>query len=78
MKSSIRSTAINLAVLLFFTMAIVGWFFGLNPATCAFRACAGAIITYLIVSFAGKIITNIIIDSIVESKLKKLNQKDSR
>jgi hypothetical protein len=78
MKSSIRPTAVSLAVLLFFIMAIAGWFCGLNPSTCASRAFAGAILTYIVVSWAGKIIVNIIIQSIVDSKLSKLNRKDNQ
>lgn len=78
MKSTIRPTAIKFAILVFFTMAVVGWFCGLNPSKCASRAIAGAVITYIIVSWAGKIVVNIIIESIVDSKLSKLNRKDKQ
>ena len=59
-------------------MAVVGWFYGLNPSTCASRALAGAVITYIVVSWAGRIVFNIIIESIVDSKLSKLNRKDKQ
>ena len=78
MKSTIRPTAIKFAILIFFIMAVVGWLYGLNPSTCASRAIAGAIITYIVVSWAGKIVFNIIIESIVDSKLSKINQKDKQ
>lgn len=78
MKSTIRPTAIKFSILIFFSMAVVGWFYGLNPSTCASRALAGAVITYIVVSWAGRIVFNIIIESIVDSKLSKLNRKDKQ
>ena len=78
MQKSIRSIATTFAVLVFFVMAIVGWFSGLAPATCCARSVAGAIITYVIISWAAKGVISIIINEIVVSKLNKANRKDKQ
>ena len=78
MKSTIRSTATKAAIALFFIMALIGWFFDNDPSVCAKRALLGAVVIYIVVSFAGKITANIIINAIVDSKLSKLNRKDNK
>jgi len=75
---NIRSIAVTLAVLIFFVMACVGMVKGYSPATCASRAFFGAAIAYLVVSAAARAVMNIIIDAILESKLKKSAQKDNQ
>ena len=76
MEQSIRSAAMIFAGTLFFIMALVGWLYGLSPATCCSRAVAGAVIAYIAVMLAGKIVKAIIINSIVEYKVNKVRQKD--
>ena len=78
MQKSIRSIATAFAVLVFFVMAVVGGFCGLSPATCCTRSVIGAIITYVVISWAAKGVMNIIINEIVVSKLNKANQKDKQ
>lgn len=78
MKTFIRSIATTFAVPAFFIMAIVGWCSGLSPATCCSRAVIGAIITYIVFSWAAKGVMSIIINEIVESQLNKANQKDKQ
>ena len=78
MKSTIRSTAVSAAIVLFFTMALIGWLFDNDPSVCAKRALLGAVVIYIVVSYAGKIVTNIIINAIVDSKLSRLNRKDNK
>ncbi len=78
MSRNIRSIAVTLAVLIFFVMACVGMANGYSPATCASRAFFGAVIAYLVVSVAARAVMNIIINAMVESKLKKSAQKDNQ
>jgi hypothetical protein len=74
----IRSIAITFAVLIFFVMALVGWFSGLSPATCCSRSAIGAIITYIAVSWSARGVMSIMISEIIESKVNEANQKDKR
>ena len=78
MNTTIRSTAATLGALIFFVMAIVGSICGHSPAICCNRALIGAVITYIVISIAGKSIMNIIINQIVENKVNRLKPKDKR
>jgi hypothetical protein len=68
----------SFAVVVFFMMAVVGWFTGLSPATSCTRSVAGAIITYLVISWAAKGVVSIIINEIIVSKVNEANEKDNR
>jgi len=46
-----RSVAINIAVLCFFALSIIGWMTGHSLFICCKRALIGAIITYVTVSY---------------------------
>jgi hypothetical protein len=74
----IRSIAITFAVLVFFVMAVIGWFGGLSPATCCLRSVIGAIIIYIAVSWSARGVMSIIINEIIESKVNEANQKDKQ
>ncbi len=78
MQKSIRSIATTFAVLVFFVMAVLGWCCGLSPATSCTRSVAGAIITYLVISWAAKGVMSIIINEIIVSKINKANEKDKQ
>jgi len=78
MHKEARSIAVSFAVFIFFVMSCAGWFMGVSPGTCAARAIGGAIITYLVVSVAARIVIRIIIDAIVEKKFIKPMQKDNQ
>jgi hypothetical protein len=69
MEKKIRSVSVTLTVIIFFAMALVGYFAGSSPAVCCQRALAGAIITYLVISISAKAIASIIINTIVENKV---------
>lgn len=69
MLSSIRRIAITAAVICFFLMAVIGSVKGLTPATCCYRAIAGALISYAVISLAGRAVLAIIINAAVSSKL---------
>ena len=74
MFESIRSTAMSLAIVIFFIMAVAGLLFGLTPATCCSRAFAGAVVFYAAVTVAGKSVLAIIIHSIAQSKANKMSE----
>jgi hypothetical protein len=64
--------------MVFFVMAFIGWFCDLSPATSCTRSVAGAIITYLVISWAAKGVMSIIINEIIVSKINKANEKDKQ
>jgi len=78
MQSQVRSIAVSFAVFIFFVMSCAGWFMGASPATCTTRAMAGAVITYIVVSIAARIVIRIVIDAIVEKKFIQPMQKDNQ
>ena len=77
MKSQIRPIAISFAVFIFFAMAVVGTFCGLSPGTGVQRALAGAVITYIVISIAGQAVMAIIMESIIDSKIKRIIEKNN-
>jgi hypothetical protein len=78
MTRPIRSVAVYLAVMLFFIMSLVGWFSGCSPATCCSRALTGAVITYLAVSWAGRIIYKMMLDAMIASRVRKAAAMDRK
>ncbi len=71
MPLNVRSGAISFAVLVFFIIAVTGWFGGLMPLTCCKRAVAGAVIAYFIGAYAVKIINAVLINAMIESQVEK-------
>ena len=79
MPSIIRKTAVMVAVICFFVMAVVGSVKGLSPPTCCYRAVIGALIGYVVTSLAGRVVLAIIIDAMVSSNLAaKRNREQER
>ncbi len=78
MEKQIRNVAVSFAVITFFLMAGVGWFFGLSPAVCCNRALIGAAIAYTVVSMSGKIVIRIILGQIVDSQYGRDEHKDGQ
>jgi len=78
MEKTIRSISVTLAVIIFFGMAIIGYFTGSSPAVCCERALVGAIITYLVISISAKAVARIIINAIVEKRVDRMMEKENR
>jgi len=78
MQKETRAIAVSFAVFIFFVMSCAGWFMNVSPGTCAARAIGGAIITYLVVSIAARLIMRIVIDAIVEKKFIEPMRKDDK
>lgn len=68
----------RIAILVFFLIAIIGWINNLSPATCTTRALICAIAIYYICKIAIKLITGIIVNHILDSKLKEMMQKQQQ
>ena len=66
--AKIKSKALSIAVLAFFTMAILSFFAGCTPDICCGRALLGAAAAYCIAVWALRIIYNIAYDALTGTK----------
>ncbi len=71
MEKQIKSIAIRFAAFIFFLMAVTGAICGQSPAIIAFRAFFGSIAAYLVSSVAARLITHILVNEALRSKLEK-------
>ena len=65
---STKPIALTIAVLAFFTVAILSFIAGCAPDTCCFRAVLGAAAAYCIAAWALKTIFNIVCDALTTTK----------
>jgi hypothetical protein len=72
----VRSIAISIAVVFFFVLGLVSYFSGLAPFTCCKRAVLGAVLAYIVSSWAVKAINSILINAMVTSQMKQ-KEKES-
>jgi len=47
-QRSVRAASIQLAVVVFFAMAVAGWVCGCSPGACGLRALGGAVVMYAV------------------------------
>ena len=71
MEAKVKSISISLAVVLFFVMAVVGYISNQSVAVSSYRAFIGAVITYLLISIAGKVVIRIVVDAMIDDKVNK-------
>lgn len=76
-EKDIKRLAVQMAVVLFFVMAIVGWFSGLTPETITFRALGGALAIYILVLTAGKLMVRVLIRALVNEQMRR-HRKDEQ
>jgi len=72
----VRSIATSIAVVFFFVLSLVSYFSGLSPFTCCKRALSGAVLAYIVSSWAVKAINSILINAMVTSQMKQ-KEKES-
>lgn len=77
MDKNAQAAAIQLAVLIFFVMALAGWLWGCSPAACGARALGGAVVMYAVVRIAGRIVVKILIDAIADRQVQRQMKKDN-
>jgi len=89
MPLHIRSIAINVAVICFFTLSLVGWVSGLSPSVCCKRATIVAVLAYIAGAWAVRAINAILIQAMIAKQVaqqmnaasasnRKASHKDSR
>lgn len=76
MPLQVRSIAISIAVVFFFALSLVSYFSGIAPFTCCKRALLGAVLAYIVSSWAVKAINSILINAMVTSQMKQ-KEKES-
>lgn len=72
-----RRVATSVAVMGFFTLAIVGSVSGVEPYTCALRALAGAAILFVLVRVTGRMAAGFLVDAMLD-RVARLNQVKDR
>jgi hypothetical protein len=76
MKKITRPIAVPAAVMVFFVMAGVGIYWDVAPHAIAVKAAIGAVITYVVVSFAVRMFVNVMVDSVIRRKLNEMNDQN--
>jgi hypothetical protein len=77
MPLHVRSIAVNIAVICFFTLSLVGWIRGLSPYICCERATIGAILAYIAAAWAVRGINAILIHAIIAKQVDQQMNSDS-
>ena len=71
MPLHVRSISVNVAVICFFGIAVVGWAGNLSPFTCCKRALIAAIVAYAATVLAVKAINSILINAMTKSQMDR-------
>ncbi len=77
MPLHVKSIAVSIAVICFFTIAIIGLTSRLSPFTCCKRAILGAAAAYIAGTWAVKAINAILINAMISSRMKKQKEQDN-
>jgi hypothetical protein len=77
MPLNTRSIAVSVAVICFFTIAIIGWSSGLSPFTCCKRALLGAAAAYIAGLWAVKAINAILMNAIITNQIKRQQEENN-
>jgi hypothetical protein len=75
MLLDVRSTAINIAVVFFFGIGVVGWVSGLSPAVCCKRALLGAVGMYIAAAVAIKIFNAIVMNAAINAETNRRKER---
>jgi len=73
MPLHVRSIAVSIAVICFFVLSLIGWFYGLSPFVCCKRALIGAVLAYIAGGWAVRAINAILVDAMIANQM---NQQD--
>jgi hypothetical protein len=77
MPLHVRSIAVKIAVMSFFSLSIIGWFSGLSPFTCCKRALTGTFIAYIAAGLFVKAINAILISAIITKHINQQKEKEN-
>lgn len=71
MPLHVRSIAINVAVICFFVLSLVGWASGLSPSVCCKRAMIGAVLAYIAGAWATRAINAVLIHAMITNQMNQ-------
>lgn len=77
MPLHVRSIALNVCVVCFFGLSLMGSISGLSPFTCCKRAVVGAVLSYIVTALATKAINAILLSAMLAEKIRRNKEKDS-
>ena len=77
MPLHVRSIAINIAVICFFILSLVGWVSGLSPSVCCERATIGAVLAYIAAACAVRGINAVLIHAMIAKQVDQQMNSDS-
>lgn len=77
MDKTIKCVVGSLAVVLFFILALTAWLAGCEPATCAYRAVVGAVITYVALSIAARLAIKVVLDEMINQRAEQLMHNET-
>jgi len=77
MPLHIRSIAINVAVICFFILSLVGWVSGLSPSVCCKRATIGAVLAYIAGAWAVRAVNAVLIHAMIAKQVDQEMNSDS-
>lgn len=72
-----RSIAVNIAVVCFFILSLVGWASGLTPDVCCKRALIGAVLAYIAGVLAVKAINAVLIHAMITNQIDQQSRSAS-
>jgi hypothetical protein len=73
MPLHVRSIAVNIAVICFFVLSLVGWASGLSPSVCCKRAMIGAVLAYIAGAWATRAINAVLIHAMITNQIHQRN-----
>ncbi|HUV65098.1 MAG TPA: hypothetical protein VMW24_14470 [Sedimentisphaerales bacterium] len=77
MPLHVRSIAINIAVVCFFILSLVGWASGLSPSVCCERATIGAVLAYIAGAWAVRAVNAVLIHAMIARQVGRQMNADS-
>ena len=80
MPLNIRSIAVSIAVVCFFSVSLIGWISGHSPDTCSKRALVGAVVAYIAGIWVAKAVNAIFISAMVTEEMnqEEINQDEEK
>ena len=76
MLFNVRSIAVSIAVICFFSLSFIGWISGLSPFICCKRALAGTVLAYIAGIWAVKAINSILLNAMITNHMNKQKEKE--
>jgi len=75
MPLNVRSIAVSVAVICFFSTSVIGWVNSLSPFTCCKRAMTAAVLAYVIGVWAVKAINAILTNAMIKNQINQQREK---